>query len=347
MKITIDRWSALALTRFVLAFIVAVHHLAKVMPVGWLSWVPMLGPFEAMLGFLLISGYSIGSSYAVAPAGFLKRRAWRVYPVYLAAIVLTCFAIPQPRDAAFMSTLLQNVFFTNQITTDTSLIVPAWSLALEVWLYCLTPLLWKVRTEHLRLAMFASFGAYCCYEVCRTALHLPYYAGTSYGANLPLLSFTWLAGFLLAREPVHALRTIRDCTLMFLGHILLTAAVHTLYLWKHAQLPEIWSFLSDLSWKACTLWAVLEIFKWIARGQSGTMKSDTMRLLGDISYPLYVVHIAVFAIAVGIGLRSSTLILGIALLTAFLFYYCVDFYGRGREHASRAPQIAVVAENRL
>jgi len=135
--ITTDKWSLLALMRFALAAIVMVahlevHHLASL---HVLSIIPHFGAFEAVLGFLLISGFSIGSSYRKEPDGFLKRRALRIYPVYIGALVLACIAVPQAFDLHLASTVLQNLVFLNQITTDVSLVGPAWSLALEVWLY--------------------------------------------------------------------------------------------------------------------------------------------------------------------------------------------------------------------
>lgn len=343
MKIAIDQWSLLACARFVLALIVAAGHLAGYAPLGWLSWVPLLGSFEAVMGFLLISGYSIGTSYARQPEGFLYRRAWRIYPVYLGAIILTCLAFPPTPDVRFGATLLQNVLFTNQITTGTSFVGPAWTLSLEIWLYCLTPWLWKLKTQHLRLAMYLSFAAFCCYEVCRSAFDLPHYAGLAYGVNLPLLSFTWLAGFLLAREPALAVRTLRDCSLIFLGHILVAVAIQSGYRWKHGELHEIWSDLSDLSWRASTLWMVIELFKAIVRGQTGSVKSATMRLFGDVSYPLYVVHVAVFALVAGIGVSSAALMLAAAMLTSVLFYYCIDFYGRALERSASRKSLSAAA----
>jgi peptidoglycan/LPS O-acetylase OafA/YrhL len=323
LKTTIDKWSLLALTRFLLALIVAISDLRGFVPLGWLSWVPLLGPFEAMLGFLLISGYSIGSSYGREPNGFLYRRAWRIYPAYLGSIVLTCFALPGPLDIPFAATLLQNTLFTNQITTHTSFVEPSWTLALMVWLYCLTPWLWKLKTEHLRLAMYLSFAAFCGYEVCRSAFDLPYYTGLAYGVNLAFLSFAWLAGFLLAREPSLALRTIRDCSLIFLGYIVLAMAIQTGHRWKHGELHEIWSDLNDFTWRASTLWMLIELFKAIARGETGPAQSGTMRVLGGISYPLYVVHVAVFTIAARFSSSGAVLMLA-ATLTALIFYYCVD-----------------------
>ncbi|MEJ1964427.1 MAG: acyltransferase [Gammaproteobacteria bacterium] len=342
MKTTIEKWSLLALARFLLASIVVLGHIDGhgFAPIGWLWPIPHLGLFEAVLGFLLISGYSIGNSYRKQPEGFLKRRAWRVYPVYLGSLVLMCFAAaPQALDLQLAATLLQNVLFLNQITTDSSFVQPAWSLALEVWLYCLTPWLWRLKTEHLRILMFASFAAYCGFEVCRTLFHLSYYAGVGYGLNLPLLSFAWIGGFLVAREPAVARRTVRDCGLMFLGHVLLLVAVQGLYRWKHAQFADfLHADLLDYAARGLTLAAVTLLFKWIVDGRTGRTQNGAMRLLGDLSYPLYLVHLPLLVIMAGFGLRNAMLEYGAALAMAALFYWTIDVYGRKRERtAIHAP----------
>ena len=327
-----DRWSLLALARFVLASIVAVGHLYKI--VG-LAWIP---GFEAVLAFLLISGYSIGGSYGKEPAGFLKRRVLRIYPVYVGALALVCFATPQPFSVELAWTLVQNLLFLNQVTTQDSFIPAAWSLALEVWLYCLTPLLWRLSPSRLRGLMYLSFVAFCCHEFSRSAFHLSYYSGVGYGMNLPLLSFAWLAGFALAREPSTSGRTIRDCALMFSSYIMLGMAIEAVHLFRHDSLAsfDVTYFLAD----AAPLAAVLLLFKWIVAGKTGRTKSKTMRLLGDISYPFFLVHVATFDILIGMGIRNVPALFAAATLMAFLFYLSLDFYSRARERKS-SPGLAV------
>jgi len=338
--ITTDKWSLLALMRFALAAIVMVahlevHHLASL---HVLSIIPHFGAFEAVLGFLLISGFSIGSSYRKEPDGFLKRRALRIYPVYIGALVLACIAVPQAFDLHLASTVLQNLVFLNQITTDVSLVGPAWSLALEVWLYCLTPFLWRMQASHLRVLMYASFAAYGCYELCRTLLNLPYYAGAGYGINLPVLAFPWLAGFLLAREPSMARRTVRDAALILFGHIALSAGVGFLYRIKHHQLADFFTQdVIEFTARAITLAAVVMLFVWIVQGRTGSQKSSTMRLLGDTSYPLYLVHMPLFYILASVGVHNELVFVSAALPAALLFYWCLDFYTRARE---RKPKVA-------
>jgi peptidoglycan/LPS O-acetylase OafA/YrhL len=338
MTTTIEKWSLLAVARFVLAFIVMVGHIDYLhyAPLGALWLVPHFGPFQAVLGFLLISGFSIGSSYGKEPAGFLKRRALRIYPVYAGALALACVAAPPTFNLHSAGTLIQNLLFLNQLTTNTSVVGPAWSLALEVWLYCLTPWLWRMQPAHVRILMYASFALFCCYELGRSALNLAYYSGIGYGLNLLLLAFPWLAGLLIAREPQIARRTLCDCALMFLGHVLLSTTIACIYRWKHAQLAEFFAHdLGVFAAQGFTLAAIVLLFKWILDGKTGTTRSSTMRLLGDTSYPLYLVHGSVFIIVASYGVHSVYIYLAAALPIAFLFYWCIDFYSRARQRKPR------------
>src|SRR5437763_65568 len=128
----IDKWSILAAVRFLLASVVAVNHLGEFAPLGILGFIPKFGAFESILGFLLISGYSISVSYTKQPDGFLIRRLKRLYPVYLAAMAVNCVAIlaengPMPS----VGEIALNALFLNQLFTSTSFVGPAWSLSLE------------------------------------------------------------------------------------------------------------------------------------------------------------------------------------------------------------------------
>lgn len=316
-----NKWSLLALARFLLASGVAFSHLEHLGK----PWAVQIG-FEAVLGFLLISGYSIGSSYIKEPEGFLKRRALRIYPVYLGALVLACALQPLPLSWHSAWTIIQNLFFLNQLTTHDSIIPPAWSLSLEVWLYCLTPWLAKLSASRLRMLMYASFVLFCAHEIGRTVFHFSYYAGIGYGINLPLLSFAWLAGFVIAREPTSAKRTLRDCAAMFASYMALSVSIHVAYLIKHQMLG--WFDLASDALRAGVLLGVVALFQRIVSERTGRTKNATMLGLGDVSYPLYLVHLPIYLFLADIGIRSSWASVTIALLTAYLFYRLLDFYSQ-------------------
>ncbi len=336
MRLRYDTWSVLALCRFGLALIVAVNHLAEFTALGWLAVIPRFGAFEAILGFLAISGFSIGSSFNKQPAGFLKRRAWRIWPVYLAAMVLAWLARGDRISPNLIGVLAQNVIFFNQFTTTSSYVGPAWSLSLEVWLYCLTPLLATLSTRAIRWLMFASFAGFCCYELGRSALHWPYYAGVGFGLNLGLLSFAWLCGFTMARSGSTKHRSLKDCAALFSGYLVLACLITAVHRAKTGELTVLLhSDLPDYLLRAATLGTLWLVFRALVRGDAGRVRSATMRLLGDISYPLYLVHGSVFVLTLRVFQPSvapnAALCIGIALTCATLIFYGLDSYGRRRE----------------
>ena len=119
---SVEPWSQLAALRFVLAAIVAVNHLGEYVSLGVLDWVRRMGAFEAILGFLLVSGYSIGASYQRAPEGFAWRRVRRIYPVYLVSLVVTWGVTHSVLEQAVPGplALLANVLLLNQLVTQTA-----------------------------------------------------------------------------------------------------------------------------------------------------------------------------------------------------------------------------------
>src|SRR6218665_3154567 len=87
-----SQWALLALMRFGLSAIVAVGHLGLFLPgeAGWIHAANLLDGKAAVIGFLMISGYSIHASLEREPDGFLLRRFLRVYPLYFLCVLFTC-----------------------------------------------------------------------------------------------------------------------------------------------------------------------------------------------------------------------------------------------------------------
>ena len=83
-------WDVLAATRFALAAIVMVAHLGVPLFSNRLvTAVVNLGAFTAVLGFLVLSGFSIAHSYSQNKEGYFRRRMLRIYPLYALAIAYT------------------------------------------------------------------------------------------------------------------------------------------------------------------------------------------------------------------------------------------------------------------
>lgn len=336
----IEKWSLLAGLRFLLASIVAVNHLPDFIPIGRWDFIPKFGAFEAILGFLLISGYSIGASFMKEPDGFLLRRVQRIYPIYLTAIALAYYVFVL-EHAAHPSpwALLANLLFLNQVFTSDSLIAPAWSLSLEFWLYCLTPLLFMCKDATLRKLMWLSLAVFVVYTCGRTLFGWNYYAGTRWGLNLLLLSFVWLAGLRLARNASQPKPVLKEVGLLFAAHILLAASIQFAAQWKHGNLQVFFEQnLIAFVMQAGTLTLVLWTFVRLLTGeQAKKPASRILRTLGDMSYPLYLIHIPIFYLLHRTGLQSPLAYFGIVALVSLALFWMVDRYAR-RRHLQTVPE---------
>lgn len=337
----VEKWSVLALLRFVLAAIVAVNHLAPYAALGALSIVPRLGAFEAILGFLLISGYSIGDSYKKKPDGFYLRRAQRLYPIYLAAIAITYAAALQPLDARFGLLLLANIFFLNQAVTTTSYVGPAWSLSLEVWLYACTPLFRRMQYKYLATLVVTSLFCYTVHTAGRSLFHWNYYSELGYGFNFLTLAFIWISGCILSWEN-NKQRIINLIGLIFCYHIFLVAGIQLGSRIKNHQLEHFIHDVPGFALKAFTLGCVWLTFKYILNNESAdARKSGVMRFLGDVSYPLYLIHIPIYVLGKRWGITDAYLLLLIASASAALLYLALDYYSRRRDRKSALPRSVV------
>jgi peptidoglycan/LPS O-acetylase OafA/YrhL len=341
-----EKWSVLAAVRFILASIVAINHLGDYTALGWMQFIPWFGAFEAILGFLLISGYSISVSYAKQPDGFVARRILRVYPIYLATLlasylVFVWLKVPTPP----VWLMVVNVLFLNQILTTTSFVGPAWSLALEFWLYCLAPSLMRFSKTLLRWLIFGSFGSFLLYTVLRSLAHLPYYSGVGYGGNLVLLSFVWVAGLRLARAGAEDATAMRDIGLIFVGYIALTVAMQFGFRLKNHAVP---TFFSRDLWiclmQGATLLFVFGVFKYVVipPARPGSARSWFLRLLGDISYPLYLLHAVIYTILLRLKLHSAPLFYLTAVLVSAGVYWVLDFYSKRRHLGQPTAAAGVV-----
>jgi peptidoglycan/LPS O-acetylase OafA/YrhL len=330
---SIDKWSLLAGIRFLLASIFAIKHLDDYTPLGWLGFIAAFGTFEAILGFLLISGYSISVSYGKQPDGFLFRRILRLYPIYLTAMAATylAFVLLKVTKPSLFS-LLINALFLNQLVTTNSFVGPAWSLSLEFWLYCLTPFLMGLSKPNTRLIVWGSFACYLLYTVFRTASHLPYYSGVGFGLNLGLLSFIWIAGLRLARATAEDKTAMRDIGLIFGGHLALTAVIQFGFRLKHHALADF--FRHDVIayvMPSATLVCVYYVFKaLVVPDRPNLHRSGFLRMLGDISYPLYLLHAAIYAMLAHFGLKTPLLFYLAAVIVSAGVYWSLDFYSRRR-----------------
>ena len=298
------RWQVLAGTRFVLAVtVVAGHQCWFVRPAdaGPLPAVATLGGLAAILGFLVISGYSIAHSLSRRRQGFYRRRVLRIYPLYAAAVLYAMvpfasgwdylssampgldFGRPGARVVVGNLLLVQNLVCRPM---DTNL--PVWTLGVEVALYGLAPLLAAWRPRGVLGLAVASGLAYAVYP----RLGLGELYQLRFGLPLLLLAWAWLGGFLLHRAGTSA---VAGWVVALVGGALMAE--------NHCGARAVAVFV-----------AVVGVVAVAGRVPVNRSVGRVLDYLGDLSYPLYLFHLPTFLLAYSImGVRSPAALLAAAV----------------------------------
>jgi peptidoglycan/LPS O-acetylase OafA/YrhL len=327
-------WDYLSLTRFLLAFVVmASHFTGYIEDIGVLHYIQLFGSLEAILGFLLISGFSIGHSILRNKEQYFYRRAQRIYPVYLASMVLNYILFPEALSPEFIGIIFLNVIFLNQLITATSYVGPAWSLSLEVWLYALAPILVKASYRVLLILIYTSFILYTIYTGGRTLFHWPYHSASMYGINLFTLSYIWIIGFALAVFKEHFEKIKLHIALIFIGHFVLVFLIQTAYRFKNHQMLEyievdLFSFLL----RGICLFLIYFVILYNHKLPTLSITSKKVfNFLGNISYPLYLVHFSIIQYCIHQNYTNWLVITLTCLTTACFMYLSIDFYSKKRK----------------
>lgn len=285
MRYTRSYWAILALIRFALAFVVFDGHL------HWVGLASVVGAFlpdgisrTAVLGFLLISGASIAASFRNQPQGFYTRRFLRIYPLYLAAVVFTLLVgllvrppiafprltLPEPdglmlSHAPGLTALANLLFLQGAFTIPLPYDGPVWSLAVEAWLYALTPLFFRMPRRWLLGLAAVSFFLFTFRDGTLLALR-PVVGSVKW-------CWPWWIGFLAARDQ------------KWLPTLLAGGAAVALFGFNHDTAS---------GWQCGALFVlVLGAVLWAGKVQLGEQALKVFNFLGDISYPLYLFHLPV------------------------------------------------------
>ncbi len=290
-----SRWAVLAGLRFVLAVVVVSGHLTWFARGGWPGPVSELGGTAAVLGFLVVSGYSIGHSLDRRPAGFYRRRAWRIYPLYAASVVYATVpflsaasalggpgmgvTVPRPTavEVAGNLLLLQGLA-CRPIASN----LPVWTLAIEAACYLAAPRLRRWSTGPLAGLAVVSAGAFAAYPW----LGWGHFGTLLWGRPLLLFAWAWVAGFLLHRGKA---RLSWSVTVAVAGGVLL--AVDRAYSTPYT----IHTFIGSV--------AVVTVAPRVAVPPAA---GRVLNYLGDLSYPLYLFHLPTLLLAYCIlGVRGT------------------------------------------
>jgi peptidoglycan/LPS O-acetylase OafA/YrhL len=156
------------------ALYVVAHHAAALN--GWTGPIKTLTAFgqEAVIVFFVLSGFvvALAQERTAQPgfAAYIRRRAVRIFPIYLLAIALAALLAdsnPDPRVRTDLPTLIGNLFQLQDISSLKPGVgvdvfggnFPLWSLSYEWWFYLGFYALWRYRPDGLRDRDVAVAGA--------------------------------------------------------------------------------------------------------------------------------------------------------------------------------------------
>lgn len=285
-----SEWAILGGLRFLLASVVFWTHF------GGFTTLPRLlthiadaGAFAAVLGFFVVSGYSIAASLErdARLAAFYERRLVRIYPTYFACIVLAClpFAVYGPVVGSAEAPhsvwpVVANFFLLGGVAVAPLTTNPVvWSLVIESVYYLFAPLLCRTRTRWLLGIVAVSAAAHWLH----TSFHvIDFNEGLngSYGALA--LAWAWLLGFLLRRHPGDRRILLGGLVLgcLLLGRFDQYTAAH----FSCAVFAGSVGLVSSAR-EIVLSRSIIRVLDW----------------LGDLSYPLYLCHVPLLLLLYGGG----------------------------------------------
>lgn len=303
-------WPLLSLLRFVLAMVVVAEHLTVM---GHPNVFRQIGATAAVYAFFAISGFSIAHSITQEPVGYLRRRFWRIYPVYLVAVLLSYVpffikdVIELPNGAPTAPSSLH--FFLSFLPFQGVIMPPLetnpalWSLGVEECLYLLAPLLLKLSRER---AFYLLIVSALLYLLNPNSTTVPLY-------SVPLLAWAWLSGWVVYHE-----RENRSL-LMVLAAIM--AACCYAFPYTHGKYGIVTGTVAFL------------LLAFQRRFSIPNRLHGVLQYAGDLSFPVYVCHTPVFIIVfLMAGPVHPIMYLVAALVVSCLVLHLVDkpLRARGR-----------------
>jgi len=297
-----DQWAVLAGLRFFLAATVLLGHITSyfVQNGDWLYLGDNLNQEGGVFGFFLISGYSIAASTDREQTGYFARRARRIWPLYLTTIVFGLIVSLAVRHANIggpvvdirwrlpFDLICSLLMLQSFASTAPVVISPIWSLSIEWWLYMVAPALKKVPTAIIGCVILVS----ALYFITKLSV-----------SNHPWrwTAWLWLLGFVYHRHRNETWSAL----ILIVPYLVLLRLGAVMY----AQTPLTIGIL------ICC--------------RNISLSSDSLRkalnYLGDLSYPLYLLHMPAIILAVASGLRPSFLLAVAAVCASVAALHLVDY----------------------
>jgi len=254
-----------------------------------LNFSPTIFGWSCVELFLLISGFLIHLAYLsnaskFSTAKFYSKRFWRIYPPYFLILIFFCFARNGRQYLSQRDSFLD--FFSHLLLvhnlndkTIYSINASFWSLALEMQLYFVYPLLLFVRR---RIGMNRTF--ILSFILSLLVLIVGVFKGInsySYDFSVIKLWFVWCAGALLAENHFNNKKIFTTTLVPIILVVGVLTILSKIFLYSH----YLTVYLATLTW--------LAFFEWFLQTGSIRINSFIFRIVSKIgicSYSIYLVH---------------------------------------------------------
>jgi peptidoglycan/LPS O-acetylase OafA/YrhL len=296
-RLRVDKglWSILAGLRFGLAMWVLFDHTYSFAPFDHAIPFPTKSGYFAVFCFFLISGFSIHHSIVEEPTGYFSRRFWRIVPVNVVAVAIAWsaysvfglsgqYAVPETPPSIWewvaYLLLLQGVF-----SAHISIVQPSWSVNIEALYYAAAPLLKKLSVTAMSAIGLASFVLLCAQPY---VFDLPAFAKLFWAFAF---LWVWLAGWIAYVRPFDK------------SYAAAIIVAGTAYLWLEPQFFDIGGMSSAaFNFIAWVLTTLILFFRWDFAKPAWA--DELMKYLGDLSFPIYLLHYPVLYVLTSTVLKS-------------------------------------------
>jgi peptidoglycan/LPS O-acetylase OafA/YrhL len=304
-------WPFLGFLRFYLAVVVAANHYDAYNSGGLVHMLGGFGGFNAVLAFLVISGYSIAHSLISSPTHYIWRRFLRIYPLFVLslavaviypAITLQGQKITEhflPADVIGQLFMLDGIL-TPSITGNN----PLWTISLEWWCYMLAPLLMRLTDRRLFVLLCVLAAVHLSWIVVGPVLG-GFYGRVYGGQKICFLAVFWVLGFWYYRN-----RLRPAASLVLLGTVWLLTGLNRDNMDRNYQAT------------LCLSCVALAVANQI---QMAPMFARLGNLVGNTSYALYLFHIPLFRALRDVAhLNNPVIIICAACICAALIHLLVE-----------------------
>jgi peptidoglycan/LPS O-acetylase OafA/YrhL len=299
--------------RFFLAIVVVTGHIASFVngPRDWTGVGLWCNQGSAVFGFIVIDGYMCAERLALEPTRYLGWRFSRIYPIYLADLILVLLAyvpignsfrypLGQGEPTPDATQIVGTLFMLQQFAT---VVIPldgqTWSVACYWWFSMLAC---RFRHYPNAILLFLLGASYVTFLLFQHSMPIGMHTWT-HGRAFLGAAWLWLTGFIWYRLKPTSL----GCALVTIP----------------AAIAEIGGYFIGLP-----LLITLFVLMVSGRVKLSTAVARKLDWLGDVSYPAYLCHTAVVALLCVNGITNSLVLTGASLLVAVLLVQFVDYPAR-------------------